>query len=524
MFCGNCGHNLADKEGAFCPNCGKQTASAPQGAQPVSGAVFPRAVKMMFCVLALAALGAGGFFVVQALVIPNMTDESVSFLIEEAPDRIALRTMLWDFDWEYFTHNEVLLSVSPSGNYILAADFGSIDLSMRLLYGANALGHQVQHISLYERQGHSFRLVARIELDPERNPEFNDTVASSDATGVAWNEDETLLLITGGTIRTRGHWQHGASNIYLVDFSGQSVERLTNNTRGRFIFITLPQWSETHGVTFIRTEWTDDGLYTNLMRMDIETGRQEMLADLTNNQRATYVYEYVIHGDYVYYIDSIFGGLEATGFFRANLDGGQSYPYQLLSMMDFVDFYSVRLSNFISVQISQDGRWALLTARDQRFFARDIPLADHPYDPQPDPSSAISYMTRREWIPFHNVILYDLERSELVNPFTDRSLRPDVVIITAATFAPDGKSFLAAAFGSGGLWVMDSFHETTLYQVRLDDGSFDAMRIARIDSFTPDRLLWLENNTLLVEELGGGRPPMFPVQLVKPSAFEQFGD
>ena len=454
-----------------------------------------------------------------------------SFWLEETPSDDVIETALWNFDWYDFDWSEMLISVSPSGNYMLMADRGEIDINRRLMYGANALGWQTQHLSLYERQGGSYVLIARIYIDPETDPELNDTVASSDETGVAWNGDETLILISGGTVRTRGHFNFGASNIYLVDFSQQSVERLTDNTfMGRehgHVKVTLPQWSEEHGATFIRSEWADDGINVSLMNINVETGRQEILADLSCSEGAAFVLDYAIHGGYVYYSNSHLR-IESAGLFRANLDGGQSRPIQLLSILDIIDYYDIGFSGagfneFFSVEISQDGRWICLTARNMRFLTRDIPLADCPDFPHPDPSSAVSFMTGMEWIPFHTVFLYDLKNNELISPFADKLLRPDVVIVTAATFSPDGKTLLCAVFGSGGEWTMDSFNEVTLYQIRLDDGSFDTMRIFRtdLDFHTPDQLLWLGNNTLSMRPLGG-TPPSFHVQIVKPAVFERF--
>ena len=98
----------------------------------------------------------------------------------------------------------------------------------------------------------------------------------------------------------------------------------------------------------------------------------------------------------------------------------------------------------------------------------------------------------------------------------------DTVIVTAATFAPDGKSLLCAVFGESGIWTMDSFAETTLYQVRIDDFSFDSVRIFKTDvPATPTYVSWLKDNSVLIHSWDGP-PPHYPVLLVKPAAFERF--
>ena len=445
------------------------------------------------------------------------------YWLNEAPDAKTVETSLWEFNWDSIGEDEMLLSVSPSSNYILTADRSTMDVSRRLVYGANNMGWQVGHMSLYERQDDSYILKTYIDLDAERDPEFNDTMASSDETGISWSVDEMRVLITGGVGRgQQAYARMFAANIYLVDFSRQSIEKLTDYNFGE-TSVMLPQWNEKDKATFIRNEGME---VINLMSINLETGRQEILSNLSDEGRIVFMLDYQIYGDYVYYIkDSAI--LEASGFYRADLGAGGSDPVQLLSMQEVIEQYnlsSAYFADFFAIQISSDGRWACLTAQDKRIIVRDIPMADDPDNPQADPSSAISLITGLPWIPCHSVFLYDLENNRLTDPFTDNSLRPDVVMATAATFAPDGKSLLCAVFGDGGVWTTDSEKETTLYQIRVDDGSFDAMRIFKTDLmyYTPDKLVWLGDNTLLIRPFGGGPPPFYPVQLVKPAVFELF--
>jgi len=109
-------------------------------------------------------------------------------------------------------------------------------------------------------------------------------------------------------------------------------------------------------------------------------------------------------------------------------------------------------------------------------------------------------------------MLFDLENNTLADPFTDKALHPDVAIVTAADFAPDGKSLICSVFGDGGIWIMNSFNEFALYQIRLDDGSFDAVRILETDTFgaPPSMFSWLENNSLWIKASWASNPLSMP--------------
>jgi len=181
-----------------------------------------------------------------------------------------------------------------------------------------------------------------------------------------------------------------------------------------------------------------------------------------------------------------------------------------------------------SVQISPDGRWACLTALDRRLASRDIPFADFPQHPQADPGSATSILTGLQWIPCHSVIIFDLNTNRIVDPFIDNSIQPDCVMVISATFAPDGNSLLCAVLVDDSLWLTDSFfNKVTLYQIRIDDGSFDVRRIlttAISDSLAECLILsWLNNNSVLMYSWRGIQPNR-PVRNVMPSVFSVFID
>lgn len=93
-----------------------------------------------------------------------------------------------------------------------------------------------------------------------------------------------------------------------------------------------------------------------------------------------------------------------------------------------------------------------------------------------------------------------------------------------ATFAPDGASLLCSVFGDGGVWNSDSFNHISLYQIRLDDESFEASLIYSEDSpkqltFSP--IKWLEDNVIWFT---GGIYRHFtePTYAVIPAAFAPF--
>jgi len=311
----------------------------------------------------------------------------------------------------------------------------------------------------------------------------------------------------------------------------------------------LPQWVDNENIRFIRHDaGATSGFDVYLMGMNLMNRNIELLADLSDDGKLIVILDYTVVDETIYYCDS--GHPERMGFYSAKIDGGKSLPKQMLSTLKMREDNShPGVRGLYSVQVTQDGRWACLTLLDNRLISRDFPFADGLFHArvilgpnasveeleeaaiiwsQPDPGSAVSSLTGRTWIPSHNVILYDLVSDEIVDPFINRSLHPDVVVATGATFAPDGKSLLCMVLGDGDVWTSDSFFNVmTLYQIRLDDGSFDAVRVYKKelqDLSFPEKLTWLENNSLLISAWDGRIPPLNPVYIVIPAAFERFLD
>ena len=459
----------------------------------------------------------------------------------------TVETSLWEFDVDdIFDYDLAIISVSPSGKYILAADQITISAGDRFAAGIpNSLGRLPDCLYVFSRENRSYRLTYSIEINPDRDMEFSSTLGVAREDGVAWNEDETQALITVGLIQSRQFFNNTHSNIFLVDFAKDMYENLTMRKDSHN---TLPQWADNDNIRFIRYEMEDDWRIS-LISMNIKTGREDVLSDLVYDAdgRPGIVHDYAVHGETVYFSRDV-GGFDYSGFYSANISESRGSPRQLLGSLELredIHPYSRMIS---SVQISPDGRWACLTVNDQRIAQRDIPLVDFDVrillgpdataqqveelreamglnEPHSkfDPNSARSMATGLPWVPCHNVILFDLETNRIVDPFRDSALRPDVVIVTAATFAPDGKSLLCAVFGDGGIWYMADYNRTTLYQVRLDDGSFDAVRIFKTEVLSfPGRLTWLKNNSLLIDSEWYGPPPTYAVQITTPAAFERF--
>jgi len=482
-------------------------------------------------------LAVGMLFILTAC---SATVAEINFWLEEAPSRRTIETAAWNLEdvvertnrWE----SEKLISVSPSGRYFLVVDAANpVNLEQRR--PGNNLGWEASHISVYEYYEGRLSRVSRIFIDSISDWSFNDTVIGADDLSIVWSSDESRMLISRGISEKRnlGNLRSISSDIFLVNIEAGIIKSLTASPYetvedGAYLDF-LPQWMCNENISFIRYGYNNKGIWTiSLMSMNITAATAEHLSNLTTDGRIAIVYDYEIYGDYVYFSKEDFGDIAAeifmmdvSGFYYASLDGGHLPPTILVSIYDMNwGLVTSPLRHITSVQVSPGGRWALLTAQCTRFIMRSIPLANCPDFPQPDPNSAMCRVHMREWIPAHNVFLYDLHNNRLVDPFRNRILRPDVVIVTAATFSPDGRTLICAAFGSGGVWTLDSYSETTLYQVRLDDDSFDVVRFFSMEHefIQPvEWISWLGNNALWLRGMRSN-VPFSTDKLVIPAAFE----
>ncbi|MCL2366895.1 MAG: hypothetical protein FWC75_07625 [Oscillospiraceae bacterium] len=468
----------------------------------------------------------------------NLTHKSYWFGAQ--PDISVISSALLEIDLYSIYERERILSVSPSGNFILTVNLGYPDISNRLAYGLpNGFGWQVGYVAIYSLSDDSFQLDRRIYIDPVDDPALSGTLASSGHDGIAWNDDERQILIASSHLELHSFFVSTRSEIFLLDIENQTFEDLTGlddwmPTRHNI----LPQWTGSNSFMFVRYEaGQDEDLISSLMSMDINTGEETLLSDLSYDGRPWFTLsDYRVFGDIVY-------AVSVSGLFSIRLDEGVSSPQRLKDISDLRE-KEWMLDAFTSVQISPDGRWALLTATDRRIWSRDFPFADGRHIArwsypdaseeelevlaeryaQPDPRDAVSMLTGLQWIPHHAVILFDIENNRMVDPFISRDLQPYVVVAAGATFAPDGSSILVSVLGDGGVWMPDTFFdEVTLFQIRIDDESFDAMRIFKteLEDSPPEMVLWFGNN-LIAMRSWGGRLPNMPVQLVIPAAFEAF--
>ena len=445
---------------------------------------------------------------------------------ENTPDEETVISTAWEFDRGQISQDDIILAVSPSGKSVLTVDIGTQSINDRLKFGANQLGWQLTHISLYSNQNGAYELSSSIALDAKSDPELNDTLASTDEMGVAWSADETRVCVSGGA--TRNLTRYMASNIYLFDFSDNSVKKLTDFDPGREpgaqadTSVILPRWYKENTITFIKYERNESVLTPTLMSLDIITGELKLESDLCVGEEETlFIFDYAIYNDTVYYSRAAFPE-EYMGISMAKLNGGQESPQLLLGIQDVnaefgfpTDYFLV--SRFVSVQISPDGRWMCLTVENMQFNSLIFPQGRYmnPFVPE-----AYLGAIGREYVPSHNVLLFDLENGTIADPFTSDALYPDIAIVTAATFAPDGNSLLCAVYGDGGYWAEYSKDDSALYQIRLDDGSFDTVRIYSGEiGFTPEHLSWYGNKIIKMSSIS--ERPFNNVRLLIPSVFSQ---
>jgi|GEM_PF-1731614 len=571
MFCGKCGKEVPDGDN-FCAGCGKPLSASNERdvadnvdekasyktAQHPSSSELKQKINKTPIIIAASAIAVVAIVITAALFINagqngdvampgSATNDSelnngaqyngsasngaahgqnqVSFWPERAFDEQSVRAALWEFCMGDIDEREAIISVSPSGNHILAVDVGEIDATRRLMNGVpNMMGWQTRHLSIYSRNVNSFNLAGRIEFNENTTPFLRDTLAVSDIDGVAWSEDEMRVLLTVGSVRTSEFsLMSPRSDIFLLDINAQTIENLTKQSEVTLRYGgmgLLPRWKDNESIMFLGHEL----LYASsvlLISKNINTGITQRLSNLTGVGPVISVNDYAVIGDKIYFIR--FGGpLEKTGFFVANIDGGSEPATVLICALEMRLGEHSHFRGFQTMQTSWDGRWAILTVGDGRMASHDIPFVDHPTMPQPDPRNARSHITGIDWIPSHNVVLYDLESRQIVNPFVSETLKPHMSIATGAAFAPDGKSMIVALLGVGGNWsVHDFFERVTFYQIRLDDGSFDAVRVFEMDTQNrlPDTISWLGNNSILVHNWLF-ESPQNPVQIVTPEAFE----
>lgn len=435
-----------------------------------------------------------------------------------------LHTAAWRYDTAGHLDGLSVLSVSPSGQYIAAADRQRMDLSARNSAGvANPLGRLPDAVHLFVRSEDGYVFYKSIPVDVTAQLELSSLLGGGSA--FAWNESETRIAVTGdwgAYTDMLSYFSTCHNNLYLLELEDGSVRRLTRNSEPQQHCV-LPQWAGDGALRYVRISATPEWENT-LCEMDPETGEEKKLANLyTAEGAASIILSWQAHGEKIYYTaDSIHG---QSGFFVSPFGAAEKDARCLIDL-----FPELRATGrhpycrqLCRLEISRDGRWACLGIEDPRVLNRDFPLADDPLHPQADPANAVSMKNGRPWVPCHNVLLYDLEKDRLANPFADRSLAPAKTIVTAAAFSPDGQSLLCALFGDGGPWQLSDFTRTTFCQISLTDGRFTPIRVfeTELESsvWFPKGFRWLDNNVLCIPT---GSAPFTPVQLIRPAVFLQY--
>ena len=447
------------------------------------------------------------------------TPDDVSEAVNAADDE-QIEAVWHELDGSKIRANEIIVSVSPSGKYVLTVDSGTMDASGRLITGKNAFGWVLDHMSLYTNQDDSYTFSGRIDIDAGSDPWLNDTLATCREDGVAWIGDEPCMLITAGLSDIQNYLAGADADIYFVDFRDQSVRNLTGFAlepigvkSGGFLDL-LPHWYGSEGVFFIRHKMDamdDQNTKASLMRLDIDTGHEKAVADLSIGGGIAFIYDYDILGDSLYF--SVRSSIpEKSGLYTVKIDkDGSSAPSLLLGYTDMREDYGYPgFRHFTSVQISPDGGLICLTTSDDAFYSR-----------QPDRRSI--------------VVLYDLNSNGLIDPFAqmleqfgkqadpvamitgmmqgangrqadisaDTADEYNYAFVTAAAFSPDGNNLLCA------VWL-DGFGANLLYLLRLDDGSYDDTLIYIVESgVLLEAMSWSENNAIKIWPLTSARGESF---------------
>lgn len=416
-----------------------------------------------------------------------------------------------------------VLSVSPSGQYIAAADRSRHSPEHRNAADvANPLGRLPEAVCLFSRQDGHYRLDKTIPVDAETQLELSSLLGGGSE--FAWSEDETRAVITGdwGPNSTSFISIHFHSNLYLLEIADGSFRQLTRNSQANEHCV-MPRWSGNDLVRYVRSSCENDW-QNALCEMDVETGEEKKLADLYNAEgRACPVLCWQIADQRVYYTVDVVSF--HSGFYASPLGGTEADARCLIDISsELVETNRHPYCRFLyPLEISPDGKWACIGALNLRVMTRDIPLTDDETFPQGDPANAVSIRNGRPWVPCHNVFLYDLEAERLVDPFVDGALAPTNVIVTAACFAPDGQSLLCAVFGDDGPWKTNDCTRATFYQISLADGDFTAVRVfeTELESslWLPKGIRWQANNVLCIPT---DVAPLYPVQMMRPAVFRQY--
>lgn len=426
-----------------------------------------------------------------------------------------------------------ILSVSPTGHYIAAADRSVVDPQNRNAAGIpNPLGRFPDAIYLFakdadkdaDKDAKHYHLSAEIPVDTKTQLELSSILGGG--CEFAWNYDETRIIISsawGKASELMSLMMITHTNLYLLELNDGTFQRLTENDEN-FEHSIKPKWTGEDTICYAQMNMTDDNLWQNtLCELDVNTGEEITSTSLYCAEgRVCPVLSWQILDEQIYYtVDAM---AAQTGFFKSPVGGKGDADAKCLidltaELRETGAHPYCRSMELYDPAISADGKWACLSLNDQRVVNRDIPLSDDPQNPQSDPANAVSNVTKQPWTPCHNILLYNLDAEQLADPFTDEALSPTKVIVTGACFSPDGKSLLCAVFGDGGPWTISDFTRTTFYQIDLSSADFTAKRLFETElsssMWFPSGFRWLDGNILCIPV---GMPPLNLVQMFQIAA------
>ena len=412
-----------------------------------------------------------------------------------------------------------ILSVSPSGKYIAAADRSGMNPAAHHTADVyNPLGRLPDAIYLFSKEGDHYTPYKTISIDIDNQEELSSLLGGGSE--LSWNDEEDRIIITGDwgmNSEAMAFIAQFHTNLYLLDVGDGTIKRLTENEQPCEHCI-LPKWTGSNTVCYVRT--AREEVWSNAFcEMEIDTGSEKKVADLYCAEgRTSPVLSWERSGEQIYYtVDALD---TQVGFFCTPAGGAEKDARCLIDL--FAEFREnekhpyARALTLCPQGISADGKWACLNIYDPRVLNKDIPLSDDPQLPQSDPADAVSTVNGWPWVPCHNVLLYDLKAERLADPFTGGPLDPAKVIVTGACFAPDGKSLLCAVFGDGGPWTIADYTRASFYRIDLTDSAFNAEKVfeTELESsvWFDDGIRLLDDNVLLIPT---GVPPENMVQMIR---------
>ena len=248
----------------------------------------------------------------------------------------------WDFEsgrGEALSEHEYIISVSPSGKYVLTVD-SALSSSVQSGIQDNNFGIDDCYMALYSNNNGEYAQEARIGVDFLSDLSWSNVYVANIGLNSAWNADESRVLLAVGT-----RDEDSSSHVCLIDFANETIENLTQNRYESDLLVysscidSLPKWIDENNICFVRSGFDESGIdhfnlgedamnsysmmLVRLISMNLFTGKLELLSDLSDMGRSAFVSDYEIHGGKVYFCRDA-NENEKTGFFSAFINGEES--------------------------------------------------------------------------------------------------------------------------------------------------------------------------------------------------------